>query len=110
MARFMKWLKDKLGIMALESRLLEENASLQRRIHYLEGVYKNLASIGVDVHFKEPHMIVIYSHLGGGQIRHIPAYFNNLTELNEYCRRLRKEFNTERIIFDLPHGCPKFFD
>lgn len=113
MRRILKWLKAKLGIPSTEERLaklIEYSSDLHRRIMMLEDLYKNLAAIGVDVHFKEPHMILIFSHIGGGQIRHIPAHFSNLTDLNEFCRRLKNQFNTDRITFDLPHGCPKFFD
>ena len=36
----------------------------------LRTLYSNLTSIGVDVHFKSPSMIIVFSKLKGGQIRH----------------------------------------
>ena len=71
-------------------------------IDTLLNEYNNLVSIGVDVHFKSPHMILVYSDLGGGQLRHIEASFDNLKELTEFVNSLRLRFKTNRVIFDSP--------
>ena len=92
------------------SGLEEEKAArrvLQTRIIDLERLYSDLVSIGVDVHFKEPHMILIYSKINGGQLRHIEASFGNLKELNEFCRSLREKYKTKMQTNDLPPGMPR---
>lgn len=68
----------------------------------LNSFYEDLVSIGVDVHIKSPSMILIYSHLKGGQIRHIDADFNDLRELNSFVRELKGRFKTETVTYDLP--------
>jgi hypothetical protein len=73
-------------------------------INGLNNLYRNLASIGVDVHFKEPHMILVYSRLNGGQLRHISAEFASLQDLNAFVKRLESEFRTTRTTWDLPRG------
>jgi len=72
------------------------------KINRLNNLYKDLIFIGVDVHFKSPHMILIYSPLKGGQIREIKADFKNMKDLNDFVLELRNRFNTDNITFDLP--------
>ena len=79
-------------------------ADIAGEVERLSELYANLASIGVDVHFKEPHMILIYSRLNGGQLRHIDVRLENLRELEELVRHLRREYGTDRVTWDLPRG------
>lgn len=85
---------------------VEENT---QSIKCLNELYGNLVSIGVDVHFKEPHMILIYSKLNGGQLRHIEASFDNLYQLNNFVKDLRERFRTDRETWDFPCGVSKEF-
>jgi hypothetical protein len=71
-------------------------------IDSLESEIKDLVNIGVDVHFTHPHMILIYSRLKGGQLRHIDAQFNNIAELNAFVTELRRKFNTRITTWDAP--------
>jgi hypothetical protein len=91
--------------------ILIENKKLKTRIESLEEFVQDVMQIGVDVHFKSPHMILIYTRLGGGQIREIEAYFEDLADLNRFCSSLKKSFRTNQITFDLPQGMPiQFFE
>jgi len=96
----MKWIKRKL-----RSWLGIENN--QASINDLNRLYSALTSIGIDVHFKEPHMILIFSKLKGGQIRHIDAHFENLSELNHLAKRLKEEYRPRDIFYDFPMGVDK---
>lgn len=87
------WIQKWLGIVALIHRTNE-----------LYQLYSDLVSIGVDVHFKSPHMILIYSQLKGGQIRHIEANFASISELNSFVEELKGRFHTEQLTYDFPHG------
>ena len=73
-------------------------------VNKLNRLYTDLTSIGIDVHFKEPHMILIYSHLNGGQIRHIDADFDNISDLNSFVRELKDRFKVTHTIYDRPFG------
>ena len=99
--RLKKWLQRKLlsflGLYQLRGRVKE-----------LERLNKDLVNIGVDVHFKEPHMILIYTKLGGGQIRHVEASFKSLRELNEFVRELRERYHTNAVTYDLPRGMRRY--
>lgn len=89
------------------SGLAEEEEArriLQTRVIQLERLYSNLVSIGVDVHFKEPHMILIYSKLNGGQLRHIEVDFKNMQELDIFTKHLREKYRTQIETRDLPYG------
>ena len=55
----MNWLRKKLRCWL----------GIETDIEKLNVLYSNLTSIGIDVHFKSPHMILIFSRLKGGQIR-----------------------------------------
>jgi hypothetical protein len=91
------WIKNKLrkwlGVESQESH-----------IRRLEVLTRDLVSIGVDVHFKEPHMILIYSRLNGGQIREIRADFRDIRELQQFVEELRNRFNTRTVTYDRPRG------
>jgi hypothetical protein len=78
----------------------EQDQEIQR----LDVLYKDLVSIGVDVHFRSPHMILIYSNLRGGQIREIDANFQNIAELQAFVHELRERFNTRKVTYDVPSG------
>jgi hypothetical protein len=93
-----------LGIESLEvsSKRLSEEFSRQ------DELLKDLVSIGVDVHFKSPHMILVYSAIKGGQIRHIEAKFDDLRDLRNFTEYLRRKFNTEKVTWDGPLGTHQF--
>lgn len=59
-------------------------------------------TIGVDVHFKSNHMILIFSKLNG-QLRHIDVGFNTLQELNNLVKHLKKRYGTNRCFVDSPY-------
>ena len=80
--------------------IAQKLAELGGRINKLDFVTKNLVSIGVDVHFKEPHMILIYSRLGGGQLREIRVHFKDLRELEDLVRELKARYATDYVIID----------
>jgi len=91
----MNWLKNKLRVWLG----ITEN---QRRIKSTEDNLVGLTSIGVDVHFKSPHMILIFSKLKGGQIRHIEADFKNMRELQDLVERLKTTYKPQRVWWDCP--------
>lgn len=95
MKRFKNWLKAKL-------RHWLEIDELAREVTKLNQVMADLVNIGVDVHFKEPHMILIYSRLNGGQIREVRADFKDMRELMEFVREMKARFNTRSEIWDAP--------
>lgn len=76
----------------------------------LEELYSDLVSIGVDVHFQgQPHMILIYSRLNGGQIREIPARFKDMAELNDFVKWLKNKYKTDCETLDMPFGMAQSF-
>jgi hypothetical protein len=78
--------------------------SLDAKTERLFALNKDLVSIGVDVHFKTPHMILIYSNINGGQLRHIDANFDNMKDLSTFVHGLKKRFNTDVETWDVaPH-------
>jgi len=93
----MNWLKNKLR----KWLGVENNESHIRR---LEVLTRDLVSIGVDVHFKEPHMILIYSRLNGGQIREIRADFKSVQELQQCVEELKNRYGTKSVTWDVPRG------
>lgn len=105
----MRWLRNKLrtwlGITSVDTRCL----SVQEKAQRLEQLYADLVSIGVDVHFKEPHMILVYSRLKGGQIREIRADFDNMQDLDRFVAELRVRFNTKAVTYDLPDRLRRFY-
>lgn len=84
--------------------LTQQEVRLQR----LERLTRDLVSIGVDVHFKEPHMILIYSRLNGGQIREIRAQFESIRDLDELVRGLRERYGTSAVTWDMPRHMKPF--
>lgn len=99
----MNWIRSKirhwLGISSNETRLNE-----------LDSLYSDLVSIGVDVHFRgQPHMILIFSRLKGGQIREISAHFNSLQELNDLCKYLKDRYKPSSTFVDMPYGFRREF-
>jgi hypothetical protein len=85
---------------------IEENSTA---IQINKNTIKDLVSIGVDVHFKEPHMVLIYSKLKGGQIKHIPVGFENIQDLENLIDMLRCKYKTDSVVLDVPHGYTGFF-
>jgi len=80
----------------------------EKEIERLKRLYSDLVHIGVDAHFKEPHMILIYSKLKGGQISHISANFDNIKELHACIRELKSKYHTKKEIWDDPRHLRKF--
>lgn len=78
-------------------------------IETLNRLYSDLVSIGIDIHFKNPHMILIFSKINGGQIRHIDADFKDLRELNDFARWLKEKYQTREICWDAPLDVKKLF-
>lgn len=95
MADFKNWLRIKL-------RSWLEIDNIVYNIKTLNELYSDLVSIGVDVHFKSPHMILIYSQLNGGQLRYIEVNFNDLKELLQLVKELKKRYQTDKIWWDCP--------
>jgi hypothetical protein len=100
----MDWLKNKLklwlGIHQIEKNILDQ----QNQINRLFKLNKDLVHIGVDVHFKSPHMILIYSKLAGGQLYHVDVNFESLIELRNFVMMLKEKYNTDKVICDTPPG------
>lgn len=100
----MNWIKRKikkwLGIYEIEKtqRLLHND------IKEIKETISDLVSIGVDVHFKSPHMILIYSKLNGGQLKHIEADFQSIRELKELVSELRHRYKTKMMTIDKPYN------
>jgi hypothetical protein len=80
----------------------------ERKNNSNEAAIRDIVSIGVDVHFKSPHMILVYSRVGGGQIREIPFKCDNMKELNGVVQELKQRFRTDFDTWDLPHGMHRF--
>lgn len=78
-------------------------------IDELFELYKNLVSIGVDVNFKSPHTIIIYSKLNGGMIQHIDVNFKDLKELQIFIEWLKRKYNTEKVWYDVPNDLRRYF-
>ena len=103
----MKWIKRKISKWVGLDALTSNYDALKRKHDALNNLMTNLVNIGVDVHFKEPHIILIYSRLKGGQLREISADFKNINELNMFVMELRRRFNTDSVVYDLPHGADR---
>lgn len=97
----MKRLNDWLKMIVWRWLGLER---LRVDITHLFDLNKDLVSIGVDVHFKTPHMILIYSRLQGGQIREISADFESMQDLSNFVQELKFRFNTGKVVTDVPRG------
>lgn len=107
MKRFKAWIKVKvqqwLGIIEMDLRIRDARNDISR----IDRRTTDLVSIGVDVHFKEPHMILIYSRLNGGQLREIRADFKDMRELQQFVEELKNRFNTRFVTVDRPQGIGK---
>ena len=86
-------------------------AELNRKINLIEmkqtslsKTIEDLVSIGIDVHFTKPSMILIYSKLNGGQIRHIDANFESIRDLDKFIIELQQRFRTEIVTLDTHPG------
>ncbi len=97
-------LRKYLGINEVNKKI----TSLNHRINYLSTQYKDLVSIGIDVHFKSPHMILIYSKINGGQLKHIDVNFKDLQELLKLVKELKERYNTKVTTYDVPPSMKYF--
>lgn len=98
----MKWLRRKIRKwLGVQSNQVE--------IEQLNRLYSDLTDIGIDCHFKSPHMILIFSQIKGGQIRHIEADFKDLRELESLARSLKERYRPRDIYFDLPRHAREGF-
>ncbi len=82
---------------------------MAHEIEVMKKLHSDLVAIGVDAHFKEESMIIIFSHLNGGQVRHIPARFDNIRDLGRFVEHLKCTFRTDRVFVDAPHDLRGFF-
>ena len=96
------WLRKKLYNLLNMEDIHNHIYRHENEIKKLEKLTNDLVSIGVDVNFKEPHMILIYSRLNGGQIREIPAQFDNLRDLEEFVKELKERYRTKVETWDKP--------
>lgn len=118
MKRFKSWLKSKIQHWLDISDMQISIQHLNRRsneavddINKLDRRTTDLVSIGVDVHFKEPHMILIYSRLNGGQIREISARFDSLADLTRAVREIEERYGSRRsTTWDAPIGMMPMID
>ena len=53
-------------------------------------------------------MIIIFSKLNGGQIRHIDADFNNLKDLNNFTKELKDKYRIKHETWDIPTNMRKW--
>lgn len=89
------WLRNKLR----QWLGIERNSEV---IYKQDKLLNDLVHIGVDVHFKKPHMILIFSKLNGGQIRHIDADFKDIHELRQFVQEMKERYKTTHTTWDLP--------
>lgn len=109
MKRIKRWLQNWLGLPQLEALVREASSdALVARQRT-----KDLVQIGVDVHFKgESSMILVYSRLGGGQIREIPARFDNISDLNRAVKEIEGRYGADPrgTIWDAPPAMRSFIE
>ena len=95
----MKRLINRLSLKLRAWLGIERNTEI---IYKHDKLLDDLVHIGVDVHFKEPHMILVFSKLNGGQIRHIKADFKDLRELRLFVQEMKERYKTKHTTWDLP--------
>jgi hypothetical protein len=96
-----KW----LGVEKIQTELRineRQICSVQRGIIRLNDLTKNLVTMGVDVHFTTPSMILVYSRIKGGQIREIRADFETMRDLADFVEEMKQRFNTDKVVIDTP--------
>ena len=102
-----KWIQKKLrSALGVDQDLVDTRVELAR----LRALHSDLVSIGIDVNFRGPHMILIYSKLNGGQIRHIDAHFENLLDLNRFVKELGDQYQTSHKTWDAPREMREAID
>jgi hypothetical protein len=102
-----RFLKRKLRKF-LELDKLEHNVvRAENNIDVLQERTENLFNMGVDVHFKSDHMILIYSKLNGGQIRHIDVDVKDMRHLKHICDSLKSAYGIRQTFYDVPYGVDK---
>lgn len=94
------WIKKKLGIFSLEARL----SKAEGRVELLEKQLANSLEIGVDIHMKTPHMILIWSSLNGGMIKHIETNIKDMRALREMIKEIKNTYGCRNVTFDAPRG------
>lgn len=112
----MNWLRKKLrkwlGVEQNESGIKYNETGIvynKSGIKTLDRLYSDLTSIGVDVHFKSPHMILIFTKLKGGQIYHIDADFKDLKEVMELVKGLKERWRPKEVYWDAPPAFKQSF-
>lgn len=93
----MNWLKNKLVVWLGLSEMRND-------IEKVKQVVGAATTIGVDVNFGSPHMIIVFSKLNGGQIRHIDAQFDGLKELEEFVRVIKERYGARKMVYDMPNS------
>lgn len=88
----MKWLKEKLrkwlGVQYNQDQIIY----LRGKYNILENRTSDIFEMGIDVHFKSPHMILIFSRVNGGQIRHIDIDIKDFRELQKITEELKYRY------------------
>ena len=98
----MKWLGTKLRKWLGIELLLRDVATTHNMVINATSRLDVATTIGVDVHFKSPHIIIIFSKLNGGQIRHIDAQFNNIKDLQRLVKELEERYKPGQTVYDMP--------
>lgn len=103
--KLLRKIKTWLGITKLEKeieQLHRDQDALERKLRSLDKWTKDVTGMGIDVHFKEPHMILIFTRMGGGQIRHIPVDLQNMRDLNDLVKELKYRYRVVKPFWDCP--------
>lgn len=92
-------------ILALEEKVSDvkaQNNRLFKQVHSQKQTIAELTKMGVDIHFKEPHLIFIVSTVGGGSIRHIPTKIDTMQDLRNMVHDLKERYGMfdKNVILD----------
>lgn len=91
----MEWIRKKL----LKFLGVPEIA---HRLSVVEDRIGALSQPGIDLDFKEQTQVYIVSKIDGGQIRHIPAHFDNRRDLDAFAQEIRQKFQKKPVIRKTP--------
>jgi hypothetical protein len=91
--KIINWIKNKLGILKLESTIKD-----------------NQAIFATDLCLKEQSTIIVISHLNGGQIRIIPFEFKDFKSYLRFVEDLKDSYEVHKSIIDAPSEFKRFID
>ena len=102
MNKLKKWLQHKLGIAELRGRVNYQ----QSAIDHLISVLGKESVVGVDVHFKSPSLVIVFTRAAGGQIRIFDADIGSLRALKEFADYIEYRYGISKhdMWFDSPYG------